>query len=119
MRVIREIDFSKLRLFGMRALCRKVDRSMTKGGIALPDTDDLPDKKKSRFLNILEVVKLGDGEECIVGVGYVKRDFRFSVGDYVVVDPRTVQAVRVEGETFAIVDEDAALVVFEGDMEVS
>lgn len=97
-------DVSRCRVLGLRCLCRKVERNVTPGGIALPEA-------REQTVNVVEIVRLGDGIEA---PSYEKREFRLAVGDHAVVDPRMVSPVKIEGEVLGIIDEDAALVVFPG-----
>ena len=104
---------SGVRLLGVRALVEKVE-IRNKAGLYLPDSA----KDSGETANVCRVVCLGDGRFINRDGNWGSIDLRVKVGELVVVDPKFVLPVRVDGKTYGIIEEDQILMILDREMEV-
>ena len=102
-----------VRLFGLTALCRKVDQKR-KSGLVIPDNA----KDARGTANLVEVCLVGDGRFRGKDGAWLTVEPRLAVGDLVVVNPRMIEPLQIEGKVYVLVEEENVLCVLDREMEV-
>lgn len=100
-------------LFGLTALCQRVEAKL-KGGLVLPDSA----KNAGETANIVEVVAIGDGRFVGRDGAWMQVAPRLKVGNLVIINPKMVEPIRLDGVTYVLVEEEHVLLVLNREMEV-